>query len=172
MNASLLRRNHAEDMTRRELLLARRSPNWQRLIDTVHKAQELRGYESRHFAPDVVESFGESFIGYPAEVLKSASREFAAYWVVRQVSSYSPALRSGESGHSFVQYKLKAVYGDDLACVHTIAEETFVCEFDAEDDSAPGTYLATPSLAQREELRAWEERTARDFVARKNHQIG
>ena len=164
--------SRAEDVTRRRLLLARKSPQWQRLIDTIHKAQEARGYESRHFAPDVLESFGETLVGFPAEVPASAGREFAAYWVVRQVTSYAYPLRSSDRGSSSVRYVLKAVYADDLAHVHTIADEWRNCEFDADDDSAPGTYFATPSLSEREELRAWEERTARDFVARKNHQNG
>lgn len=167
-----MRKNLAEDCQRRTLATARRSANWQRLIDTIHLEQGKRGYESRQFAPDVMRYFGETLIGFPREHVTGDASTFAAYWVVRQVSSYMPAYRSGESGHSFVRYVLKAVYGDDLANVHTIADESHHCDFDAEDFSEPGTYGATPNAEQRAELRAWDESTARAFVARKNHQFG
>jgi hypothetical protein len=103
------------DTTRRTLSQVRRMPQWQRLIDSVHKAQELAGYDGRQFGRDEVEHFGSTFIGKPVEHVARQSRkpeDFAASWVERQAVEMS--------GETFVTYVLKTVYGDALAEVKTI----------------------------------------------------
>jgi hypothetical protein len=148
------------DHTRRTLAQARRSPQWQRLIDSIHKAQAAKGYDGRQFGAAEMEHFGETLVGMPVERTVSSYRAdtlaerragFAAYWVARQVNNHSDETES-------VRYVLKAVYGDDLANVHTIAEET------AHTTGYDGTgTVLTPE---------WDAVTALDFVRRAAFQTG
>ncbi|WP_217181599.1 hypothetical protein [Streptomyces sp. AC495_CC817] len=141
------------DTARRTLAQARRMPQWQRLIDSIHKAQEAQGFPGRQFGADEMRFFGETLIGKPVEVNtrdaatpEAARRGFAAYWVARQVTDH-------RDGSQSVRYVLKAVYGDDLASVFTIAET------DHSDDSV------NPSPE-------WDAATALEFIRRANHQTG
>jgi hypothetical protein len=142
--------NEKPDTTRRTLAQARRAPQWQRLIDSIHKAQAAKGFEGRHFGAAEMESFGETLIGMPAEV--GAYRgNFAAYWVARQDFEHS-------DGTHTVTYKLRAIYADDLADVQTIA-----------DASASDAYTDAETAAYTPE---WDAATALDFVRRARFQTG
>lgn len=133
------------DTTRRTLAQARRIPAWQRLIDSIHAAQAAKGYAGRQFGKDEMRAFGETLIGKPVEKVGAMDKpeNFAAYWVARQVFDHS-------DGSQSVRYVLKVVYGDNLANVHTIADARLS---DAEDA-------------------AEDERTAREFIRRAQHQTG
>lgn len=138
---------NAYDTTRRTLAQARRIPAWQRLIDSIHKAQEAEGYAGRQFGADEMRFFAETLIGVPVEKVNPRTmdaRDFAAYWVARQVTDHS-------DGSQSVRYVLKVVYGDNLANVHTIADSGF------------GAESVNPSAG-------WEEATALDFVKRAHFQ--
>lgn len=131
------------DTTRRTVAQARRMPAWQRLITTVHAAQEAKGYEGRQWGAQEVRYFRETLIGKPVELAANSWRtEFACYWVVRQVNEHS-------DGSESIRYALKAVYGDDLANVRTI------------DDAWAGGNDS-----------AEDERLAREFITRAQHQTG
>lgn len=136
------------DTARHTLAQARRMPQWQRLIDSIHKAQEAKGYDGRQFGKGEMSFFGETLIGKPAEV--NGPNGFAAYWVARQVTDHS-------DGSESVRYTLKAVYGDDLANVHTIKDTT--------EDGTPFEDTLNPSAE-------WDARKAREYIARASHQIG
>ncbi len=101
------------DYTRRTVSAARRMPQWQRLIATIHPAQESAGYAGRHFGAGEIRSFGVSLIGRPVERVGASPVEFAAFWVERQEYPYS-------DGRVSVNYVVKSVYGDGLANVHTL----------------------------------------------------
>lgn len=105
------------DVLLRTLTQARRIPAWQRLIDSIHLAQTRAGYAGRHFGPDEMRHFGATLIGKPAENVAHGTgkpADFAAYWIERHALSLS-------DGSLGVSYVLKAVYGDNLADVHTIS---------------------------------------------------
>ena len=102
------------DTKRRALAQARRMPVWQRLIDSIHLAQTRAGYDGRHFGPEEMRHFGATLIGKPAENVGTTPADFAAYWIERQALTHS-------DGSASVSYVLKAVYGDNLADVHTIS---------------------------------------------------
>lgn len=146
------------DTTRRTLAQARRMPQWQRLIDSIHKAQEAKGYPGRQFGADEMRSFGETLIGKPAEYIGRGytprAQDFAAYWVARQETDHS-------DGATSVRYVLKAVYGDDLANVHTITDSNEAMELRGE----PWETCVDPSPE-------WEAATALDFIRRANNQAG
>lgn len=103
-------------------------PQWQRLIDSIHKAQDAAGYDGRQFGPDEMRFFGASLIGKPVErIARSKSpRDFGAYWVERQTLTHSDESVT-------VAYALKAVYGDALHKVETIAREELVSPTPAAD---------------------------------------
>lgn len=142
--------NNTPDHQARTLAQARRMPQWQRLIDSIHKAQEAKGFAGRQFGADEMRFFGETLIGKPVEKVASgytpSAKDFAAYWVARQETEHS------DGSHS-VRYVLKAVYGDNLAWVYTIAETEF------SDESVNPTA-------------EWDESTALEFVRRAQHQTG
>lgn len=99
----------ATDTTRRTVTEARRAPQWQRLIDSIHKAQEAKGYAGRMFGADEARFFGLTLIGMPS------TRSDAAYWVERHSLTHSDESIT-------VAYMLKVVYYDNLAQPHTVAE--------------------------------------------------
>lgn len=132
------------DTTRHTLALAMRRPQWQRLITSIHKAQEAKGYDGRQFGKDEMRFFGARLIGTPVEKVARSKdpREFECYWVERTSVEHSDETVS-------VRYTLKAVYGDDLANVHMIAESEWF---------APSGDM--------------DETTALDFVKRSHFQTG
>ncbi len=104
-------------------------PQWQRLIDGIHAAQAAAGYDGRQFGADEMRFFGASLIGKPSERVDYRTRDprdFDAYWVERQSLTHSDASVT-------VAYALKAVYGDALHKVETIAREELVSPTPAED---------------------------------------
>lgn len=142
--------SNAYDTTRRTLAQAGRMPQWRRLMSAVNAAQAAKGWPSRHFSAEDARAFGETYIGKPWEKVGRGyapkPEDFAVYWVVRQEFEHS-------DGSTDVVYKLKAVYGDDLATVHTIAASEFGAE----------SINPTPE---------WEEATALDFIRRAEFQGG
>jgi hypothetical protein len=144
------------DTTRRTLADARRAPQWQRLIDSIHKAQAAKGYAGRQFGEAEMGFFGSTLIGLPVEKpgrgYTPRAADFAAYWVERQETDHS-------DGTVSVRYVLKAVYGDDLANVHTIASST--------DDATEAEWAASVDPTPE-----WDAATALDFVRRAAFQTG
>jgi len=137
------------DAKRRTLAQAKRSPQWQRLIDSIHKAQEAKGYPGRQFGAAEMRYFGATLIGMPAERVNWGTRnpqDFAAYWVERQAFDHS-------DGSQSVRYVLKVVYGNDLANVNTITQS----------DETESTFDPSPE---------WDATTALDFVRRAHSQTG
>ena len=135
---------------RRTLAQARRAPQWQRLIDSIHKAQEAAGYAGRQFGEAEMQHFSAELVGMPQEV--GAYRgQFAAYWVERTVFEHSDGTES-------ITYALKCVYGDNLASVERIADAT--AHTTGYDGAEPA---ATPE---------WEAATALDFINRAKFQTG
>lgn len=131
------------DTTRRTLAQVKRSPQWQRLIISIHNAQEAKGYEGRQFGADEMRFFGATLIGVPVEkVAPAGPKDFAAYWVERQSLEHSDESTS-------VRYVLKSVHGDDLATVYAIDESEWF---------APSGDM--------------DQATALDFVRRANFQTG
>lgn len=112
------------DTDRHTLAQAKRMPQWQRLITTVHKAQEAAGYEGRQFGQAEMQHFGSTLIGKPVErVARGKVTEFRVYWVERQTNGSS------------VRYVLKSVGGGDLRNPETIVDR-FLEDPSAEDDEA------------------------------------
>ncbi|WP_162815527.1 hypothetical protein [Microbacterium arborescens] len=126
------------DTTRRTLSQVRRMPQWQRLIDSIHKAQEAAGYDGRHFGRAEMRAFGATLIGKPAEHVAYATRkpeDFGAYWVERQTLTHS-------DDSVTVDYVLKAVYGDALERVETIARESMHQPTPAQDAAMAADFAA------------------------------
>lgn len=144
------------DTTRRTLAEARRSPQWQRLIDSIHSAQAAKGYAGRQFGEAEMRAFGATLIGMPVEKVGHGytprAADFAAYWVERQETEHN-------DGTTSVRYVLKAVYGDDLANVNTIA--------DTLTDGTPAEWAASVDPTPE-----WDAATALDYVRRAQFQAG
>lgn len=120
------------DTTRRTLAQAKRMPQWQRLITTVHKAQEAQGYEGHEFGAAEMKHFDATLIGRPVTtvVLSSSTKEeFECYWVERASFEHSDRTCS-------ITYRLKAVYGTDLATVVKVDASEIMHNPTTEEDQA------------------------------------
>lgn len=100
------------DTTLRTIAEARRAPQWARLIDSIHAAQEAQGYPGRQFGATEMQFFGASLVGMPESTPYAAD----TYWVERQSLEHS-------DGSVTVWHALKVVRGDALHKVDTIARE-------------------------------------------------
>lgn len=103
------------DTTPRTLSQARRMPQWQRLIDSVHLAQAAQGFDGRQFDAKAVEFFRATLIGKPIEQVGAAADDFSVYWVERQELEHTDS--------ASVRYVVKMVRGDNLAKVETVSDE-------------------------------------------------
>lgn len=128
--------------TRRTVSQARRAPQWARLIDTIHKAQEDAGYAGRQFGADEMRFFGASLVGMPWEMPQGRR----AYWVERQSNEHS-------DGSVSAVYVVKAWDASAPANVETIHRPD-VAE-----------YLTDPTAAE-------DEAAALDAVRRAAFQVG
>jgi hypothetical protein len=129
------------DVTRRTVAQARRAPQWQRLIDSVHAAQAAAGYAGRQWGAAEVEHFQETLIGMPYSTPYAAE----TYWVARTVFPHSDGTES-------VTYRIKVVRGDALERVDTIADAVaHTTGYDGADT------VSTPE---------WEAATALDMIRR------
>lgn len=117
------------DYTRRTLAQARRAPQWGRLIDTIHKAQEAAGYGGRQFGAAEMRHFGATLVGMPQETPYGGR----VYWAERQEFEHS-------DGTVSVHYVVKAWDADNPANVDTIYstpyEEYLVDPTPEQDDKA------------------------------------
>jgi hypothetical protein len=133
----------APDTTRRTLAQVDRCPQWQRLIVSIHKAQEKKNYAGRQFGAAEMRHFGETLIGMPVEYVDRHSpakpEHFSAYWVARQTFTHSDGAES-------VTYALKAIYGDDLAEVYGIDRLDLTDPTPAEDAAAALDYMRRANL--------------------------
>lgn len=138
------RRNPAQLRTLAE---ARRAPQWQRFIDTLHKAQEAAGYDGRQFGKAEMQHFGALLVGMPQE----APRGRAVFWAERTVFEHGDGTES-------ITYALKSWHAEDPANVDRIADATaHTTGYDG-----AGT-VATPE---------WDAATALDFARRAAFQVG
>ncbi len=91
------------------LAQAHKVVQWERLIVTIHKAQEAANYAGRQFGADEMRFFGASLIGLPRE-MRHGNR---VYWVERQTMEHSDHSES-------VSYALKVWDSSDAKNVETI----------------------------------------------------
>lgn len=117
-----MRKNPAQLRT---LAQARRAPQWQRFIDSLHAAQERAGFAGRQFGTREMQSFGETLVGMPQEAPYGA----AIYWAARQENEHS-------DGSVSVRYVLKVWRPAESAHVETITEDYLPEGFTPEDDAA------------------------------------